>query len=155
MLLQPQTFMNRSGLAVAALMRYYKVPSAGLVVVYDDADLSPGRLRIRPGGSSGGHRGIASIEEQLGSSVFARVRIGIGRGAGSGSLVSHVLGGFRETDRPYVMRAVEVAAEAALCAIAEGVDRAMNRYNGWSAQSEEEERQTERSTESESAGVKP
>ncbi len=140
---QPQTFMNRSGLALSAIMSYYRVSRRDLVVVYDDADLSPGCIRVRPGGSSGGHRGIVSIEEQFGDGDFARVRIGIGRGIGRGSLVSHVLGGFREEDAGPVKRAVEVASEAALCVVSDGVVRAMNRFNGWSAQKEKEENEAE------------
>ena len=91
-LCEPQTFMNLSGEAVGALVRFYQLPMTKLVVAVDDADLPLGEMRLRPRGSSGGHHGLESIEQHLGSREFARLRIGIGRKDGAREITGHVLG---------------------------------------------------------------
>ena len=138
MLVKPQTFMNLSGSSVAPLLRYYGGEPKDLTVVLDDADLPLGRLRIRPTGGSGGHRGLASVIEALGTEAFPRVRLGVGREERRG-LVDHVLGTFDE-DRLSVVRAsVEAAADAVMCLIEHGLNESMNRYNGWGAEAPEDE----------------
>ena len=133
LLVKPQTFMNASGEAVGPLTRYYNVAPADLVVVSDDADLPAGRLRVRPGGGAGGHRGLLSVIEACGTQAFARVRVGVGRGAAGAGLVDHVLGRLEPADEEAVRRTLEVAADAVLCLVAQGPAEAMNRFNGWDA----------------------
>lgn len=131
MLVQPLTFMNASGEAVGPLMRRNGVEPGGLFVVVDDADLPLGRIRVKPRGSAGGHRGLASIIAVLGTEDFARVRVGIGRrGDPGGELAGHVLTPFSVEDRAKAGAAAERAADAVLWLIEHGVDSAMNRFNG-------------------------
>jgi PTH1 family peptidyl-tRNA hydrolase len=125
--------MNLSGTSVAPLLRYYGGAPADLTVVLDDADLPLGRLRIRASGGSGGHRGLASIIEALGTEAFPRIRLGVGREA-RGDLVGHVLGKFDGTRQTVVRAMVEAAADAVQCLTENGLNEAMNRYNGWSAE---------------------
>ena len=133
LLAKPQTFMNLSGTSVAPLLRYYGGAPSDLTVILDDADLPLGKLRIRTSGGSGGHRGLASVIEALGTEAFPRVRLGVGREERSG-LVGHVLGKF-DGDRMVLVRAmIAAAADAAQCLTANGLNEAMNRYNGWSAE---------------------
>lgn len=129
LLVEPQTFMNASGRAVGAIVRYRKLTADDVLVVSDDADLPLGALRIRKQGGSGGHRGLASIAEELGTDAYGRVRIGIGRGEGRRDLVDHVLSAFTETEWETVRAVTDKAAEAVLCAVEHGVETAMNRYN--------------------------
>jgi PTH1 family peptidyl-tRNA hydrolase len=133
LLAKPQTYMNLSGEAVGALLRYYAVAPEDLVVVADDADLPAGRVRVRPGGGAGGHRGLLSVIGSCGTEAFARVRVGVGRGAAGEDLIEHVLGRLGPGEEAAVRQALSVAADAVLCLVAQGVDAAMNRYNGWSA----------------------
>jgi len=128
LLLKPTTFMNLSGQAVQPAVAFYKVPLEELLVISDDLDLPIGALRIRASGSSGGHRGLESVIGLLGSDGFARVRIGIGR-AERTDAVSHVLGGFSPEEEAEVDAAVQRAADAVECWIADGVTAAMNRFN--------------------------
>lgn len=127
-LAKPQTFMNESGIAVGLLARRYGVHPSHLLVVVDDMDLPPGRLRIRPAGSSGGQRGMKSIIAALGTDEFPRLRVGIGRPAAEA--VDHVLSGFG-TERARIEQAIAAAADAAVCFVEEGIDSAMNRYNSF------------------------
>jgi PTH1 family peptidyl-tRNA hydrolase len=129
LLVEPQTFMNASGRAVGAILRYRKLTPADLVVVVDDADLALGALRLRKQGSSGGHRGLISIEEALGTTAYERVRIGIGRGQDRRTLIDHVLSAFTAAERETVAAVTQQVADAVLCAVELGVDTAMNRYN--------------------------
>ncbi|MBN1558517.1 MAG: aminoacyl-tRNA hydrolase [Lentisphaerae bacterium] len=127
---KPGTYMNRSGTAVAAVMRYYRVAREALLVVSDDADLELGQLRVRPRGGSGGHRGLASVIEHVGGEGFTRVRVGIGRGSGERDLVAHVLSSGSEEDRKRLEAMAAEAAEAVRCVLESGVEAAMNRFNG-------------------------
>lgn len=133
LLLKPSTYMNLSGEAVEKLMHYYGVEASGLAVVSDDADLPVGRLRIRPGGGAGGHRGLLSIIGSCGSNSFARVRVGIGRSVHGGNLAEHVLGRLPEEEEAILQRTISTAAEAAVCVVTQGVDKAMNGFNGGDA----------------------
>lgn len=128
-LVKPLTFMNLSGQAVGALARYYRVDAADVVVVVDDVALETGRLRVRRGGSAGGHNGLKSIIEHLGTEGFPRVRVGVGRGDTRRDLADHVLAKIGVDDRARLEEAVARAADAVECVIAEGTDAAMNRYN--------------------------
>ena len=139
MLVQPQTFMNLSGVCVAPILRYHGGSPQDLAVVVDDADLPPGRLRLRAGGSSGGHRGLASIIEALGTESFFRIRIGVGRGDGGRDLAGHVLGRLPPAEAALVDQAKRAAADAVAWWIRFGANEAMNRYNGWKAATPEGE----------------
>jgi len=133
LLMKPNTFMNRSGESVALALRKQGAGPEDLVVVVDDADLPVGRLRVRAGGSSGGHRGLVSIAECLGTEGFARVRVGVGRGEGGRDLVEHVLGRLPPEDQTRLEAGIERAAEAVQCCLREGVNAAMNAFNGTTA----------------------
>ena len=128
-LAKPQTFMNRSGDAVSPLARRYGLAPSQILVIYDDLDLPLGRLRVRQDGSAGGHNGIKSLIERLGTRDFPRVRVGIGRPAGSDDAIDHVLSEFTTAEEPIVARLIEQAADAAECWLAEDVEAAMNRFN--------------------------
>jgi len=128
-LLEPQAYVNRSGNVVAAVLRYRRMSPSDMVVVLDDADMEAGKLRIRAKGGSGGHKGLASIIDCVGTDAFARVRIGIGRGEGGRDIVEHVLTPFTSAERARVEPAIEKAEQAVLCIIESGLDRAMNMYN--------------------------
>jgi PTH1 family peptidyl-tRNA hydrolase len=128
-LAQPSTFMNLSGVAVAAILQWYKIPIDHLIVIYDDVDLELGRLRLRPGGASGGHHGIESIIAHVHSSDFIRLRIGIGQEGLSGDVSKYVLENFSPEERPKLDEAVQKAAEAALLIVKDGLDPAMNLFN--------------------------
>ncbi len=128
-LARPQTFMNLSGQAVHGLQQWLRVTPADLLVIHDDLDLPLGRLRLRPGGSAGGHRGIRSIIDCLGTQEFARLRVGIGRPEGNDA-VDYVLGDFNAAERQVMAETYARAAEAVECILAEGLEAAMNRFNG-------------------------
>jgi PTH1 family peptidyl-tRNA hydrolase len=132
----PQTMMNNSGYAVSQVMRWYRLAPAEILVVYDELDLPFGRIRIRPGGGPGGHNGVRSIIDQLGTNEFARLRIGIGRPT-SGSAVSYVLSRFRREEEERVPEIVQLAADAAICWATDGLDTAMNQFNRREARFEE------------------
>ncbi len=121
--------MNLSGFAVSELARYFRVALADLLVVADDVALPLGRLRARPQGSDGGHKGFRSIIEQLGNGEFARLRVGVGRGDTRRDLADHVLGGFDPEERGQVEEAIGRAADAAEAFALEGIDAVMNRFN--------------------------
>lgn len=133
-LAKPQTFMNESGRAVAPLVRAYHVPLERLLVVYDDLDLPPGTIRLRPEGGSGGHRGMRSIIEALGSQDFPRLRVGIGRPPGRMDPADYVLQDLSPEEEERFDRVCERVAEAIHCWLTEGIVLAMSRYNGPAAQ---------------------
>ncbi|MFA7172919.1 MAG: aminoacyl-tRNA hydrolase [Kiritimatiellia bacterium] len=130
MLVKPQTFMNLSGTSLAKILRYFRCAPSDLVVVLDDADLPLGRLRVRGQGGAGGHRGLISIIESLGTDDFARVRLGVGRETDR-NLVDHVLNKFSTDSNDMVARSVQTAADAVICLIENDLNESMNRYNGW------------------------
>ena len=134
MLVKPQTFMNLSGNSVAALLRYFGGTPVDLTVISDDADLPLGRMRLRANGGSGGHRGLLSIIEQLGTEGFPRLRVGIGREDRQGDLANQVLAKLDETRQNLLQKSIEAAADAALFLIEQGLNETMNRFNGWSAE---------------------
>lgn len=128
-LARPLTYMNRSGESVVPLVRWYKVPLEQLMVVYDDLDLSLGTLRLRPWGGSGGHRGMESVIQRLGTEEFPRLRVGIGRPPAGWDPADYVLHPFAEDELPVITEARERAVEAIECWLAEGIGVAMNRFN--------------------------
>ncbi len=132
-LIKPATYMNLSGRAVSAVTRFFRIEPSEILVVHDDIDLPLGRLRFRRGGSSGGHNGIASILQHLGTGDFLRLKMGIGRRADldriEGEVIGHVLGSFGPGEQEEAGRLVNRAVEAILCLLEEGLERAMTRYN--------------------------
>lgn len=130
-LLKPQTFMNLSGQSVLQLSSYYRIPPERIIVIFDDIFLPPGRLRVRPEGSAGGHNGIKSIIAQLGSQSFPRVKVGVGAKPNPEyDLADWVLSTFSASEEKALSPALERAAEAALCIMNYGVAESANRYNG-------------------------
>jgi PTH1 family peptidyl-tRNA hydrolase len=129
-LCEPQTFMNLSGAAVGMLVKFYQTPLGKLLVVVDDADLPLGEIRLRPGGSSGGHHGLESIEQHLGSREYARLRIGIGRQDGRREISGHVLGKLSATELALMEKVLVRAAEQVECWLAHGLPKAMSLFNG-------------------------
>ena len=128
-LAKPRTYMNRSGDALAYLVARFGVALPDMLIVYDDMDLPLGKLRIRAAGSAGGHRGMQSIINALGSQEVPRMRIGIGRPLPDEGGVEHVLGSFAKDEQPALRDALSAAQDAALDVIAYGLERAMNHYN--------------------------
>jgi PTH1 family peptidyl-tRNA hydrolase len=126
---KPTTYMNSSGPAVGELVRYYRIEVPDVLVVVDDVNLPLGRLRARPRGSDGGHNGLKSIIEHLGTEEFSRLRIGVGRGAEDRELAGHVLSRFLPAERDAVERMVTRGADAAELFALEGIDQVMNRFN--------------------------
>jgi PTH1 family peptidyl-tRNA hydrolase len=129
-LAKPQTYMNLSGQAVSALMNFYKVPLEHLLVIHDDVDIPFGTIRIRPGGGFGGQKGVGSIIEKLGTQEFARMRLGVGRPPGQMDTANYVLQSFSKEDEEFLQSVFAKSDEAVETFIAEGLNTAMNRFNG-------------------------
>jgi PTH1 family peptidyl-tRNA hydrolase len=127
-LLKPWQFMNRSGQAVATAVGFYKLSVGDLLVITDDMDLEPGRIRIRAKGSAGGHNGLADIIEKLGTNEFSRCRIGIGRSREEDA-IDHVLDKPAKEEEPLLAEAIERARKAVLCWIEYGTEKTMNEFN--------------------------
>jgi len=131
LLLKPLTYMNLSGRSVLQLSAYFHIPPQRIVVMFDDISLEPGRLRIRNNGSAGGHNGIKSIIQELGSQDFPRVKIGVGGKAHpEQDLADHVLSSFSALEEKALVSALERAVDAALCIVEHGTEEAANRFNG-------------------------
>jgi len=126
---KPQTYMNLSGMAVARLLARHDIEARDLIVLVDDTVLPLGSLRIRPRGSAGGHKGLKSIIEALGSRDFVRVRMGVRPEQSMGDMVSYVLGRFRQPDLEAVDEMLSQACEAVHVILREGAEKAMNRFN--------------------------
>lgn len=127
-LLKPETYMNNSGLAVQSLADFYKVPLADILAVYDDMDLPFGKLKLRRGGSAGGHKGMASVISALGSPEIARLKIGIGREPGADAK-NYVLDRFSAAEEKALGPVLERACEALVAALEKGLEAAMNAFN--------------------------
>jgi PTH1 family peptidyl-tRNA hydrolase len=132
LLVKPQTFMNLSGRAAAALLDKYYLPLDDMWLVYDELDLPFGKLRIRTGGRAGGHNGVASVIEEVGGQNFPRFRVGIGR-PDDPDPVDHLLSKFTSEEKSRLPALLELAADAVIAALDEGIEISMNRYNGRSA----------------------
>ena len=130
LLCQPQTFMNLSGETVGALKDFYQLPLKRLLVAVDDADLPLGEIRLRAEGGSGGHHGLESIGQHLASRGFARLRLGIGRADGAREITDYVLARFDANEGALMDKVLVRAADQAECWLDDGIEMAMNRFNG-------------------------
>jgi len=129
-LAKPQTYMNLSGQSVQGLIHFYKLPLTNVLIAHDDLDIPFGTIRIRPGGGPGGQRGMASTIEQLGTKDFPRLRIGIGRPPGRMDPSAYVLQDFTRDEIKILSEILDRTADAALEFVVNGLDKAMNKYNG-------------------------
>jgi PTH1 family peptidyl-tRNA hydrolase len=129
-LAKPQTYMNLSGQSAQGLLNFYKLPMENMLIAHDDLDLPFGTIRIRPGGGPGGQKGMASTIERLGTKDFPRLRIGIGRPPGRLDPAAYVLQDFSREEMKTLSEIVDRAGEAALTFVVEGLNKAMNKYNG-------------------------
>ena len=131
LLMKPQTYMNLSGEAVGEAARFYKIPPEHVLVISDDVSLPLGKLRVRAGGSAGGHNGLKNIIAHLGTEQFPRVKVGVGAPPNPEyEMIDWVIGGFSAEERKIIEKAAERALDAAECVIAKGVTEAQNRFNG-------------------------
>ena len=128
-LLKPQTFMNLSGESVRDIVAWYKLPLQRVIIIYDDIDLEPGKIRVRSKGSSGSHNGMKSVIYQLQAEEFPRIRIGIGRPPEKWDLADYVLSKFPKQDREIIDQSIEKAAEAAIMVATSSPEKAMNNFN--------------------------
>ncbi len=130
---RPQTYMNQSGQSVSRLVKKFNINLNNLVIIHDDLDLTLGKIRIRQGSSSGGHKGVDSIINELGSRDFTRIRVGIGRPAtaevNEADIVNYVLSDFTHDEKQVIARVIPRVSEAILCLLTEGLVTAMNKYN--------------------------
>src|SRR5262249_5430280 len=127
LLAKPETFMNLSGQSVRQLMDFYQLPTENLLVVCDDFNLPLGKLRARARGTHGGHNGLRDIQNHLGTTEYARLRIGVG--SPREEAIDHVLGRFAAVERPVIEEAIASAAQVVLVWIAQGIEACMNRFN--------------------------
>ncbi len=128
-LVKPQTYMNRSGIAARESAMYFDVPSQNVIVIYDDIDLPTGSIRIRKSGGAGTHNGMKSVVQELGTKDFTRIRIGVGSAENGEDLVDRVIGKVPKAEQQLLQDAAREAAEAARDIIAMGADNAMNKHN--------------------------
>ncbi|MBQ9272695.1 MAG: aminoacyl-tRNA hydrolase [Mogibacterium sp.] len=128
-LVKPETYMNRSGIAVRESAMYFNVPPQNLIVIYDDIDLPAGSIRIRKSGGAGTHNGMKSVVEQLGTKDFVRIRIGVGAAEAGEDLVDRVIGKVPKAEQELLQKAAAEAADAVADILASGVDIAMNKHN--------------------------
>jgi PTH1 family peptidyl-tRNA hydrolase len=140
LLCEPQTFMNASGEAVGPLARFYQLPLQHILVLVDDADLPFGEIRLRPGGGSGGHHGLDSVSQHLGSRQYARLRVGIGRQNGLREITGHVLGRFDTGESELLEKVLNRAAGQAECWLNDGLQKAMSQFNGAVSSTNEEKK---------------
>jgi len=129
LLLKPETFMNLSGRSVGQAVRFYKLEPHEILAVCDDLSLPVGKIRIRPGGSDGGQKGLRDIAAHLGTDQFPRLRIGIGE-QGDSDAVAYVLSRFRSPERAVIEDSLILASQAVAVWVTQGIDPAMNRFNG-------------------------
>ena len=129
-LAKPQTYMNLSGQSAQGLLNFYKIPTENMLIAHDDLDLPFGTIRIRPSGGPGGQKGMASTIEQLGTKEFPRLRIGIGRPPGRMDPSAFVLQDFSREEMKVLSEIIDSAADAALTFVVDGLNKAMNKYNG-------------------------
>ncbi len=128
-LVQPQTFMNNSGLAVRGLLEWFKIKSESLILIYDDVDLDVGQLRLREKGNAGGHHGVESVIKSVGATQFARIRLGIGRESVTGDVSDYVLAKVPKDQEEALAEATVLAADAVESIISDGLTKAMNKFN--------------------------
>ena len=128
-LLKPQTYMNLSGNSVKKIVDFYKIEKEKILVIYDDMDIEPGKIKIRKKGSAGGHNGMKSIIQMIGTEEFTRIRVGIGRPVHKGDEINYVIGAISEEDMLKLEEGTEKAQNAIVEILKNGVDSAMNKYN--------------------------
>ena len=128
-LIKPQTYMNLSGNCVKQFVDFYKVEKENVLVIYDDMDIETGTIKIRKKGSAGGHNGIKSIVQMLGTEEFPRIRIGIGRPEHNGDEINYVIGAIPKEEIPKLEEGTEKAKEAIIEILKNGIDKAMNKFN--------------------------
>jgi peptidyl-tRNA hydrolase, PTH1 family len=129
LLLKPETFMNLSGRAVRQAVDFYQVELANVLVICDDMSLPLGKLRFRARGTHGGHNGLRDIQNHLGTTEYARLRIGVGDPGERGDAVDHVLGRFRPSEKPAIEEAVQMAVQGVVLWVRQGIEKCMNQYN--------------------------
>ena len=128
-LIKPQTYMNLSGNCVKQFVDFYKIEKENILVIYDDMDIEPGTIKIRKKGSAGGHNGMKSIIQMLGTEEFPRIRIGIGRPEHNGDEINYVIGAIPKEEIPKLEEGTEKAKEAVIEILKNGIDKAMNKFN--------------------------
>lgn len=128
-LAKPVGYMNRSGPPVQKLVNFYKIASDSLLVIHDDIDLAPGRIKIKMKGGHGGHKGVKSLVSTFGGGDFMRIRIGVGRPLSTQNLISHVLGSFSLSETETMDKVMLTARDAAVLIICNGINEAMNKFN--------------------------
>ena len=129
LLVKPLTYMNNSGLAVRHAVDYFGIALPNTLIIFDDFQLPLGKLRVRAAGSEGGHNGMASVIQHLGTETVSRLRFGIGSEFAKGEMVNHVLSSFAKAEQELLPELYDRAAEAAICFINDGIQQAMNRFN--------------------------
>lgn len=129
-LAKPQTYMNLSGQSAQGLLNFYKIPMENMLIAHDDLDIPFGTIRIRPGGGPGGQKGMASTIEKLGTKEFPRLRLGIGRPPGRMDPANYVLQNFSRDEMKILSEVLDRAADAALTFVVDGLNKAMNKFNG-------------------------
>lgn len=128
-LLKPQTFMNLSGKSIIRFLDFYKIPLEDMIVIYDDMDIEKAKIRIRKSGSPGSHNGMKSIVSILSNDKFSRIRVGIGKPVYDNDLINYVIGSIDEEDKIELEKGKELAKEAVIEILKNGIDSAMNKYN--------------------------
>lgn len=128
-LLKPQTYMNLSGESISELMHFYKIDLADLIVIYDDMDVEPGKIKIRKKGGAGSHNGMKSVIHHLNSEEFSRIRVGIGKPKYENDRIDYVIGHISKEEKEKLEVGIEKAKEAIVEIIKNGIDSAMNRFN--------------------------
>ena len=128
-LIKPQTYMNLSGNCVQEFVNFYKIEKENIIVIYDDMDIEPGQIKIRKKGSAGGHNGMKSIIQMIGTEEFSRIRIGIGRPEHNGDEINYVIGAIPEEEIPKLDEGTEKAKDAVIEILKKGIDSAMNKFN--------------------------
>ena len=128
-LVKPQTFMNASGRAVIEFIKFYKIALDDLIVIYDDMDIEISSIRVRKSGSPGGHNGMKSIVNILADDKFPRVRVGIGKPAFEEDIINYVIGPIPEEEKDGLKKGIELAKDAIIEILKNGIDNAMNKYN--------------------------
>lgn len=128
-LLKPQTYMNLSGESIREVMNFYNIKLEELIVIYDDIDIEKGKIKIRKKGTAGSHNGMKSVVQELNSTDFARIRVGIGKPQYNGDMINYVIGPIPKEEQELLQQGVKQAAEALEEILKNGIDAAMNKYN--------------------------
>ena len=129
MILKPSTFMNLSGEALFEFVNFYKIELDKIIIIYDDLDIEPGKIRIRKNGSAGSHNGMKSIIQHLKNENFTRIRVGIGKPKGNLNMIEYVIGGIPEEEKQVLQEGVEKAKNAVVEILKNGIDKSMNKFN--------------------------